>query len=249
MKYVKFGNTGMDVSRICLGMMSFGKPGKENGVFPWAKTYEDGKGIFKRAIELGINYFDTANVYQMGTSEEITGRYIKDFGLDRDEIVVATKVNFEMRPGRPNGGGTSRKNVMAEIDHSLKRLQLDYVDVYQIHRLDANTPMEETMEALHDVVKSGKARYIGASTIFAWQLERLQNIAERHNGTKFASLQPQYNLIYREEEREILLLCDDRKMAVVPWSPLAGGRRGQPWGWAAEREKGEHTTPRGVGGD
>ena len=188
MQYVKFGNTGMDVSRICLGMMSFGKPGKENGVFPWAKTFEDGKEIFKRAIELGINYFDTANVYQMGSSEEITGRYIKEFGLDRDEIVVATKVNFEMRPSRPNGGGLSRKNIMTEIDHSLKRLQLDYVDLYQIHRLDPNTSPEEIMEALHDVVKSGKARYIGASTIFAWQLERLQNIAESHGWTKFVSL-------------------------------------------------------------
>ena len=232
MKYVKFGNTGIDVSRICLGMMSFGKPGKENGVFPWAE-------IFKRAIELGINYFDTANVYQMGTSEEITGRYIKDFGLDRDEIVVATKVNFEMRPGRPNGGGTSRKNVMAEIDHSLKRLQLDYVDVYQIHRLDSLTPMEETMEALHDVVKSGKARYIGASTIFAWQLERLQNIAERRGWTKFVSLQPQYNLIYREEEREIMPLCMDRKMAVVPWSPLCA----HSWGTKTARNAVDEVSP------
>ncbi|MBR0260393.1 MAG: aldo/keto reductase [Selenomonadaceae bacterium] len=243
MQYLKFGNTGMDVSRICLGMMSFGKPGKENGVFPWAKTFEDGKEMFKRAIELGINYFDTANVYQMGTSEEITGRYIKDFGLDRDEIVVATKVNFEMRPGRPNGGGLSRKNIMAEIDHSLKRLQLDYVDVYQIHRLDPNTPMEEIMEALHDVVKSGKARYIGASTIFAWQLERLQNIAERHGWTKFASLQPQYNLIYREEEREIMPLCMDRKMAVVPWSPLAGGRCAHPWGTKTARNAIDEVSP------
>ena len=243
MKYVKFGNTGMDVSKICLGMMSFGKPGKENGVFPWAKTYDEGKEIFKKAVELGINYFDTANVYQMGSSEEITGRFIKDFGLDRDEIVVATKVNFEMRPGRPNGGGTSRKNVMAEIDHSLKRLQLDYVDVYQIHRLDPNTPMEETMEALHDVVKSGKARYIGASTIFAWQLERLQNIAEKHNWTKFVSLQPQYNLIYREEEREIFPLCMDRKMAVVPWSPLAGGRCAHSWGTKTARNSVDEVSP------
>lgn len=243
MKYVKFGNTGMDVSRICLGCMSFGKPGKENGVFPWAKDYEDGKELFKRAIELGINYFDTANVYQMGSSEEITGRYIKDFGLDRDEIVVATKVNFEMRPGRPNGGGSSRKNIMAEIDHSLKRLQLDYVDLYQIHRLDANTPMEEIMEALHDVVKAGKARYIGASTIFAWQLERMQNIAETHGWTKFVSLQPQYNLLYREEEREILPLCRDRKMAVVPWSPLAGGRTTRPWGTQTARTKIDDVSP------
>ena len=222
MQYVKFGNTGMDVSRICLGMMSFGKPGSENGLFPWAKTFDEGKDIFRRAIDLGINYFDTANVYQMGSSEEITGRFIREFGLNRDEIVVATKVHFPMRPDRPNGGGSSRKNILAEIDHSLRRLQLDYVDVYQIHRLDHETPMEEIMEALHDVVKSGKARYIGASTIFAWQLERMQNIAERHGWTRFASLQPQYNLIYREEEREILPLCRDRKMAVVPWSPLAG---------------------------
>ena len=243
MQYVKFGNTGMDVSRICLGMMSFGKPGKENGVFPWAKTYEEGKDIFKKAIELGINYFDTANVYQMGSSEEITGRFIRDFGLNRDEIVVATKVNFEMRPGRPNGGGLSRKNIMTEIDHSLERLGMDYVDVYQIHRLDPNTPMEEIMEALHDVVKSGKARYIGASTIFAWQLERLQCIAERNHWTKFVSLQPQYNLIYREEEREIMPLCQDRKMAVVPWSPLAGGRCAHPWGTVTERNKVDEVSP------
>lgn len=243
MQYVRFGNTGMTVSRICLGMMSFGKPGKENGVFPWAKNLEDGKEMFKRAIDLGINYFDTANVYQMGTSEEITGRYIKDFGLDRDEIVVATKVNFEMRPGRPNGGGLSRKNIMTEIDHSLKRLQLDYVDLYQIHRLDPNTSMEEIMEALHDVVKSGKARYIGASTIFAWQLERLQNIAESHGWTKFVSLQPQYNLIYREEEREIFPLCQDRKMAVVSWSPLGGGRCAHPWGTVTERNKIDEVSP------
>lgn len=243
MEYVKFGNTGMDVSRICLGMMSFGRPGRENGLFPWVKDYEEGKEIFKKAIDLGINYFDTANVYQMGSSEEITGRYIRDFGLNRDEIVVATKVNFEMRPGRPNGGGLSRKNIMTEIDHSLERLGLDYVDVYQIHRLDPYTPMEEIMGALHDVVKSGKARYIGASTIFAWQLERMQQIAESHGWTKFASLQPQYNLIYREEEREILPLCKDRKMAVVPWSPLAGGRCAHPWGTVTERNKIDDVSP------
>ncbi|MDU8925018.1 aldo/keto reductase [Pasteurellaceae bacterium LIM206] len=243
MQYVKFGNTGMDVSRICLGMMSYGAPGSENGVFPWAKTFEQGKEMFKRAIELGINYFDTANVYQMGTSEEITGRYIKVFGLNRDEIVVATKVHFPMRPERPNGGGLSRKNILTEIDHSLKRLQLDYVDVYQIHRLDHDTPMEEIMEALHDVVKSGKARYIGASTLFAWELERMQNIAERHGWTKFVSLQPQYNLIYREEEREIMPLCQDRKMAVVPWSPLAGGRTARPWGTQTARSAIDTVSP------
>ncbi len=233
----------MDVSRICLGMMSFGKPGKENGVFPWARDFEDAKPIFKRAIDLGINYFDTANVYQMGSSEEITGKLVREFGLNRDEIVVATKVHFDMRPGRPNGGGSSRKNIMAEIDHSLQRLGMDYVDVYQIHRLDANTPMEEIMEALHDVVKAGKARYIGASTIFAWQLERMQQIAERNGWTKFASLQPQYNLIYREEEREILPLCRDRKMAVVPWSPLAGGRCTHPWGTKTARNAIDEVSP------
>jgi aryl-alcohol dehydrogenase-like predicted oxidoreductase len=243
MQYVKFGHTGMDVSRICLGMMSFGKPGKENGVFPWCFDYEEGKAVFKRAVDLGINYFDTANVYQMGTSEINTGRYIREFGLPRDEIVVATKVNFEMRPGRPNGGGLSRKNIMTEIDHSLERLGLDYVDVYQIHRLDPNTPMEEIMEALHDVVKSGKARYIGASTIFAWQLERLQQIAEKHGWTQFASLQPQYNLIYREEEREIMPLCADRHMAVVPWSPLAGGRCAHPWGTVTKRNQIDEVSP------
>ncbi len=243
MQYVKLGNTGVDVSRICLGCMSFGKPGKENGVFPWAKDYDDAKPIFKKAVDLGINYFDTANVYQMGTSEEITGRLIRDFGLDRDEIVVATKVHFDMRPGRPNGGGSSRKNIMAEIDHSLKRLGLDYVDLYQIHRLDHNTPWEEIMEALHDVVKAGKARYIGASTMFAWEFERLNNIAESHGWTKFVSMQNQYNLIYREEEREMMPLCQDRKIAVVPWSPLAGGRCTRPWGVQTSRSKVDEVSP------
>ena len=243
MQYVKLGNTGVDVSRICLGCMSFGKPGKENGVFPWAKDYEDAKPIFKKAIDLGINYFDTANVYQLGTSEEITGRLIKEYGLDRDEIVVATKVNFAMREGRPNGAGLSRKNIMTEIDHSLKRLGLDYVDVYQIHRLDHETPMEEIMEALHDVVKSGKARYIGASVMWAWEFERLNQIAERNGWTKFVSMQNQYNLIYREEEREMMPLCADRKVAVVPWSPLAGGRCAHPWGTKTHRNSIDEVSP------
>ncbi len=243
MQYVKLGNTGVDVSRICLGCMSFGKPGKENGVFPWAKDYEDAKPIFKRAVDLGINYFDTANVYQLGTSEEITGRLIKEFGLDRDEIVVATKVNFAMREGRPNGAGLSRKNIMTEIDHSLKRLGLDYVDLYQIHRLDHETPMEEIMEALHDVVKSGKARYIGASVMWAWEFERLNQIAERNGWTKFVSMQNQYNLIYREEEREMMPLCMDRKIAVVPWSPLAGGRCAHPWGTITNRNRIDEVSP------
>jgi len=243
MQYVKLGNSGVDVSRICLGCMSFGKPGNENGVFPWAKDFEDAKPIFKKAIDSGINYFDTANVYQLGTSEEITGKLIKNFGLNRDEIVVATKVHFAMREGRPNGAGSSRKNIMAEIDHSLKRLGLDYVDLYQIHRLDHETPWEEIMEALHDVVKAGKARYIGASTMFAWEFERLNNIAEQHNWTKFVSMQNQYNLIYREEEREMMPLCQNRKIAVVPWSPLAGGRCTHPWGTVTERNKIDAVSP------
>lgn len=243
MQYVKLGNTGVDVSRICLGCMSFGKPGKENGVFPWAKDYEEAKPIFKKAIDLGINYFDTANVYQLGTSEEITGKLIREFGLDRDEIVVATKVHFAMREGRPNGAGSSRKNIMAEINHSLKRLGLDYVDLYQIHRLDHETPMEEIMEALHDVVKSGKARYIGASVMWAWEFERLNQIAERNGWTKFVSMQNQYNLIYREEEREMIPLCIDRKIAVVPWSPLAGGRTAHPWGTKTHRNSVDEVSP------
>lgn len=243
MKYVKFGNTGMDVSKICLGCMSFGKPGDENGYFPWARDFEDAKEIFKTAVDLGINYFDTANVYQFGTSEEVTGKLIKWAGLDRDEIVVATKLEMAMKHGRPNSKGLSRKEVLSEIDKSLKRLQMDYVDVYQIHRLDHDTPMEEIMEALHDVVKSGKARYIGASTMYAWELERMQNIAEKHGWTKFASMQPQYNLIMREEEREVLPLCADRKMAVVPWSPLAGGLCAHPWGTKTARTAVDKVSP------
>jgi Predicted oxidoreductases (related to aryl-alcohol dehydrogenases) len=235
MKYTKLGNTGVDVSKICLGMMSFGKPGSENGLFPWAKDFEEAKPIFKRAIELGINFFDTANIYQMGTSEEVTGKLIKEFGLDRDDIVVATKVRMDMRPGKPNGGGLSRKEIMSEIDKSLKRLQLDYVDLHQIHRLDPLTPMEEIMEALHDVVKSGKVRYIGASTMYAWEFERMQNIAEKNGWTKFATMQNQYNLIYREEEREMIPLCQDRKVGIIPWSPLAGGRCAHPWGTKTAR--------------
>ncbi|MFV0572627.1 MAG: aldo/keto reductase [Xanthomarina gelatinilytica] len=237
MEYTKFGNTGMDVSKICLGMMSFGKPGSEHGLFPWAKDFEEAKPIFKKAIDLGINFFDTANVYQLGTSEEVTGKLIKEFGLDRDDIVVATKVRMEMRPGKPNGGGLSRKAILSEIDKSLKRLNLDYVDLYQIHRLDPLTPMEEIMEALHDVVKSGKVRYIGASTMYAWELERMQNIAEKNGWTKFVSMQNHYNMIYREEEREMIPLCENRKMAVIPWSPLAGGRLTHPWGTQTDRVK------------
>ncbi|MDE7189750.1 MAG: aldo/keto reductase, partial [Muribaculaceae bacterium] len=205
--------------------------------------FEDAKPIFKKAVDLGINYFDTANVYQLGTSEEVTGRLIREFGLDRDDIVVATKVNMEMRPGRPNGGGLSRKEIMSEIDKSLKRLQMDYVDLYQIHRIDPGTPMEEIMEALHDVVKSGKARYIGASTMYAWQFEMLQNIAERNGWIKFVTMQNQYNLMYREEEREMIPYCEYTKVGIIPWSPLAGGRLTHPWGTVTERNKIDDVSP------
>lgn len=237
MKYVKFGNTGLDVSRICLGMMSFGKPGPEHGLFPWARDFDEAKPIFRAAVEAGINYFDTANIYQLGSSEEVTGQLIRAFSLDRDDIVVATKVRMEMRPGRPNGGGLSRKAILSEIDKSLKRLGMDHVDLYTIHRADPLTPIEETMEALHDVVKSGKARYIGASTMYAWQFERMQNVAERNGWTKFVAMQNHYNLIYREEEREMIPLCQDRKVALTPWSPLAGGRLAHPWGTQTARVK------------
>ena len=227
MQYVKFGNTGMDVSRICLGCMNFGDPVDADDIFTITKDYDEAKEVFQRAIELGINFFDTSNVYQLGSSEEFLGRLIREFGLDRDTIVVGTKVGFDMRSETPNGGGLSRKHIMSEIDHSLKRLGMDYVDVYQIHKLDPLTPIEEIMEALNDVVKSGKARYIGAPNLMSWQLERMQNIAAENHQAKFASIQLQYNLIYREEERELIPLCKDRKMAIIPWSPLAGGRCAQ----------------------
>jgi 1-deoxyxylulose-5-phosphate synthase len=237
MQYVKLGRTGLDVSRLCLGMMSFGKPGPENGLFPWAKDFDEAKPIFRAAVEAGINYFDTANIYQLGSSEEVTGRLIREFALDRDDIVVATKVRMEMRPGRPNGGGLSRKAIFSEIDKSLQRLGLDHVDLYTIHRADPNTPVEETMEALHDVVKSGKVRYLGASTMPAWQFERMQNVAERHGWTPFVAMQNHYNLMYREEEREMVPLCRDRGVALTPWSPLAGGRLSHPWGTQTARVK------------
>ncbi len=220
MEYVKLGNTGMDVSRICLGCMSFGIG--ERGVFPWALNEERSRPMIKKALELGINFFDTANFYSNGTSEEITGRVLKDFA-NRDEIVLATKVFFPTRQG-PNGGGLSRKEIMNQIDKSLKRLGTDYVDLYYIHRWDYKTPIEETMEALHDVVKAGKARYIGASSMYAWQFMKAQCIAEKNGWTKFVAMQNHYNLMYREEEREMLPLCKEEKIAAVPWAPLAGGK-------------------------
>jgi aryl-alcohol dehydrogenase (NADP+) len=233
MKYVTLGRTGMYVSRICLGCMSFGEPGR--GGHPWSLDEEASRPLIRQAIEAGINFFDTANVYSLGSSEEITGRALKDFAK-RDEIVLATKVHGVMREG-PNGRGLSRKAIMTEIDHSLTRLGTDYVDLYQIHRWDRRTPIEETMEALHDVVKSGKARYIGASSMYAWQFAKAQHVAEVNGWTKFVSMQNHYNLIYREEEREMLPLCLDQGVGVIPWSPLARGRLTRDWDTTTARSE------------
>jgi aryl-alcohol dehydrogenase-like predicted oxidoreductase len=223
--YVKLGNSGLDVSRICLGCMSFGL--SDRGNHPWTLDARASRPIIARALEAGINFFDTANVYSDGTSEEIVGAALRELA-DRDEVVIATKVHGRRRPG-PNGAGLSRKAILSEIDHSLRRLQVDYVDLYQIHRWDPTVPIEETMEALHDVVKAGKARYLGASSMAAWQFAKAQQVAERHGWTPFVSMQNHYNLIYREEEREMLPLCADQGVGVIPWSPLARGRLTRPW--------------------
>lgn len=225
MEYVKLGNTGMDVSRLCLGCMSFGDPARGN--HQWVLNEEKSRPMIKKALELGINFFDTANVYSDGTSEEIIGRALKDYSK-RDEVVIATKVHGRMHQG-PNGAGLSRKAIMSEIDNSLKRLGTDYVDLYQIHRWDYDTPIEETMEALHDVVKAGKARYIGASSMYAWQFQKALHIAEKNGWTRFVSMQNYLNLLYREEEREMLPLCKEEKIGVIPWSPMARGRLTRDW--------------------
>jgi aryl-alcohol dehydrogenase-like predicted oxidoreductase len=224
-QYTRLGNTGLKISRICLGCMSYGTPGK--WVHPWVLDEEKARPFFKQALEMGINFFDTANVYSLGSSEEITGKALRDFAK-RDEFVLATKVHGQMRQD-PNGQGLSRKAIMTEIDHSLRRLGTDYVDLYQIHRWDYNTPIEETLEALHDVVKAGKARYIGASSMYAWQFAKCLFLAERNGWTRFVSMQNFYNLIYREEEREMMKLCVDQGIGVIPWSPLARGRLARPW--------------------
>jgi aryl-alcohol dehydrogenase-like predicted oxidoreductase len=225
MEYAKLGNTGMDVSRICLGCMGFGDA--ERWTHKWVLNEEESRPVIRKALELGINFFDTANVYSIGVSEEITGRALKDFAK-RDEIVLATKVHGKMHDG-PNGAGLSRKAILSEIDKSLKRLETDYVDLYQIHRWDYNTPIEETMETLHDVVKSGKARYIGASAMFAWQFQKALYIAEKQGWTRFVTMQNHLNLLYREEEREMLPLCREEKIASIPYSPLAAGRLTRDW--------------------
>lgn len=220
MEYVKLGNTGLDISRICLGCFGFGFA--EWSEHPWVRDEETSREIIKRALELGINFFDTANAYAGGTSEEFLGRALRDYA-NRDEVVIATKVYFRMHEG-PNGAGLSRKAIMSEIDKSLQRLGTDYVDLYQIHRWDYSTQIEETMEALHDVVKSGKARYIGASAMYAWQFLKALYVSERNGWTRFVSMQNHLNLIYREEEREMLPLCKEERIGILPYSPLASGR-------------------------
>ncbi|MEU4154325.1 aldo/keto reductase [Streptomyces sp. NPDC026659] len=235
MRYVKLGSTGLDVSRICLGCMTYGEP--DRGVHEWTLDEEAARPLIRQALEAGINFFDTANVYSDGTSEEIVGQALRDYG-HRDEIVLATKVHGRMRPG-PNGGGLSRKAIMSEIDHSLRRLGTDYVDLYQIHRYDHETPVEETMEALHDLVKAGKVRYLGASSMYAWEFAKAQYTAELNGWTRFVSMQNHYNLLYREEEREMLPLCADQGVGVLPWSPLARGRLTRDWGTVTGRSAGD----------
>jgi aryl-alcohol dehydrogenase-like predicted oxidoreductase len=225
MEYVNLGKTGLKVSRLCLGCMSYGVP--ERGSHPWSLTEEESRPYYARALELGITFFDTANVYSDGTSEEILGRAIRDL-TRREAVVIATKVHGRMRPDA-NGAGLSRKAIMSEIDASLRRLGTDYVDLYQTHRWDYETPIEETLEALHDVVKAGKARYIGASSMYAWQFCKALYLADRHGWTRFVSMQNHYNLLYREEEREMMGLCQTEGIGVIPWSPLARGRLTRPW--------------------
>ncbi|MGQ3479672.1 aldo/keto reductase [Paenibacillus sp. TY11] len=233
MDYVKLGNTGLDVSRIALGCMSYGDP--ERGVHKWTLNEEQSRPFIKKALDLGINFFDTANAYQGGSSEVIVGKALKEYA-NRDDVVIATKVYMTMREGR-NAGGLSRKAIMTEIDHSLRRLGTDYIDLYQIHRWDYNTPIEETMEALHDVVKAGKARYIGASSMYTWQFQKALYTAERHGWTRFVSMQNYLNLLYREEEREMLPFCTEEKIGVIPWSPLARGRLTRDWDTTSTRSE------------
>src|SRR5271154_1504975 len=225
MKYRNLGNTGLEISPLCLGCMTFGTP--ERGDHPWTLPEQQSRPLIRKAIEMGINFFDTANAYSDGSSEEIVGQALKDY-TRRDEVVIATKVFFPMSKG-PNGGGLSRKSIFTAVDASLRRLGTDYVDLYQIHRWDPTTPIEETLQALHDVVKAGKARYIGASSMHAWQFCKSLSLADLHGWTRFVSMQNHYNLLYREEEREMMNLCAAEGVGVIPWSPLARGRLTRPW--------------------
>jgi 1-deoxyxylulose-5-phosphate synthase len=226
MDYVNLGRSGLKVSRLCLGCMSYGDPG--SGHHEWALGEADSRPFIERALELGINFFDTANMYSYGAGEEVLGRAIRDF-VRRDEVVLATKAYFPMKKGDPNSGGLSRKAILREIDASLGRLGTDYVDLYQIHRWDYSTPIDETLEALHDVVKSGRARYIGASSMHGWQFAKSLYLADLRGWSRFVSMQPHYNLLYREEEHEMLPLCRAEGIGVIPWSPLARGRLARPW--------------------
>jgi aryl-alcohol dehydrogenase-like predicted oxidoreductase len=231
MDYARLGKSGLQVSRICFGTMSFGK---KTDTRPWVLDAEKARPMFRRAWEKGINFYDTANIYAEGTSEEITGALLKELSPNRDEYVLATKCFRPMRP-TPNSGGLSRKAIFSELDNSLRRLKADWVDLYQIHRFDPDTPAEETMEALHDVVKAGKARYIGASSMWAWQFQKYQHAADRHGWTRFVSMQNQLSLVYREEEREMMPLCRADGVGVIPWSPLGGGKVARPWGGKTQR--------------
>ncbi len=236
MEYVNLGNSGLKVSRLCLGMMTYGTSKWR----PWILDEEESRPFVKKALDAGINFFDTADMYSLGVSEELTGKLLREFGAKRESVVVATKVYFNLTDGI-NTGGLSRKHIMDAIDASLKRLGMDYVDLYQIHRWDYETPVEETMEALHDVVKSGKARYIGASSMYAWQFAKAQYITDVNGWTRFISMQNHYNLIYREEEREMIPLCIDQGVGLIPWSPLArgflGGNRKRGGGGDTSRAK------------
>jgi aryl-alcohol dehydrogenase-like predicted oxidoreductase len=230
MNYVNLGKTGLKVSRICLGCMSYGAPATgelKPGSHAWTLNEKESEPFFRQALSFGINFFDTANVYSGGASEEVLGRFLKA-NTRREKVVIATKVHGAMRD-EPNGRGLSRKAIFYELDQSLRRLQTDYVDLYQIHRWDYETPIEETLEALHDVVKSGKVRYIGASSMHAWQFTKALYLADLHGWTRFVSMQNHYNLLYREEEREMLPLCQSENIGVIPWSPLARGRLARPW--------------------
>ena len=231
MDYVRLGSTGLKVSRLCLGCMTYGVP--ERGAHPWSLDEEKSRPFIKRALELGINFFDTANTYSDGTSEEIVGRALRDFAR-REEVVLATKVFYPVRGGA-NARGLSRKSIMTEIDASLRRLGTDYVDLYQIHRWDKDTPVEETLAALHDVIKAGKARYIGASSMYAWQFAKSLYVADMNGWTRFASMQNHYNLLNREEEREMMPLCAAEGVGVLPWSPLARGRLTRDWNETTNR--------------
>jgi len=233
MDYVKFGNTGLGVSRLCIGCMTYGI--SDRGKHPWTLDEEKSRPLIKQAVELGINFFDTANVYSDGTSEEILGRALKEF-TRREDVVIATKVHGRMRPG-PNGAGLSRKAIFGELDNSLRRLGTDFVDLYQIHRWDPTVPIEETMEALHDVVKAGKVRYIGASSMYAWQFSKALYTSRLRGWTEFVSMQNHVNLLNREEEREMLPLCADQGIAVMPWSPLARGRLTRAWNETSSRQE------------